>query len=185
MKDTTRENFYEKDIEEKQLDRKIVAKLLGYVRPYKYLLALTVFLLLVTAALEIAGPYLIKVAIDRYLTPSQLEGFLYIIVLFGAIVLGEFLFRFIQQYLTEYLGQKIMYDMRMDIFRHVQKLQMSFFDRNPAGRILTRITTDVQALNEMLSSGIVTFFGDIFMIAGVMIVMLTMNWQLSLVTFSV
>jgi len=178
-------NFYEKDVEEKQLDKRVVGKLLFYVRPYKYLMALTVFLLLVTAGLEIVGPYLIKLAIDRNLTPGKLDGFMYLIILFGAVMVAEFVFRFIQQYLTEYLGQKIMYDMRMDIFRHIQRMEMSFFDRNPVGRVLTRVTTDVQALNEMLSSGIVTFFGDIFMIAGVMIVMVSLNWKLSLVTFSV
>ncbi|MBM3714078.1 MAG: ABC transporter ATP-binding protein, partial [Actinobacteria bacterium] len=114
-----------------------------------------------------------------------LDGFIYLIILFGAVLAGEFLFRYIQQYLTEYIGQKIMYDMRMDIFSHIQKMEMSFFDKNPVGRILTRVTTDVQALGEMLSSGIVTFFGDIFMIAGVMVVMINLNLKLSLVTFSV
>lgn len=185
MNNKARENFYEKDIEEKQLDRRTVSNLLRYVRPYKYLLALTIFLLLITAALEIAGPYIIKIAIDNYLTPKKIEGFIYIVLLFGAVLIAEFAFRYIQTYLTEYLGQKIMYDMRMDIFEHIQKMQMSFYDRNPAGRILTRVTTDVQALNEMLSSGIVTFFGDIFMIIGVMIVMISLDWKLSLVTFSV
>ncbi|MBM3713163.1 MAG: ABC transporter ATP-binding protein, partial [Actinobacteria bacterium] len=97
-----RENFYEKDIEEKQLDRRTVLKLLGYVKPYKFLLGLTVFLLLITAALEIVVPYLIKIAIDRHLTPQKLDGFIYLIILFGAVLAGEFLFRYIQQYLTEY-----------------------------------------------------------------------------------
>jgi len=185
MNNSGRENFFEKDVEEKQLDRRVVGKLLKYVRPYKYQMALTVFLLLVTAALEITGPYLLKIAIDRNLTPEKMDGFIYLVALFGIILLGEFVFRFIQQYLTEYLGQKIMYDMRMDIFKHIQKMEMSFFDKNPVGRLLTRVTTDVQALNEMLSAGIVTFFGDIFMITGIMIVMISLNWKLSLVTFSV
>lgn len=185
MNDSPKENFYEKDIEEKQLDRKIVVKLLHYVKPYTFLLCVTVFLLFITAALEIAGPYLVKIAIDRHLAVRQMEGFIYIVILFGAVLAGEFIFRYIQQYLTEKLGQKIMYDMRMDIFRHLQKMEMSFYDKNPVGRILTRVTTDVQALNEMLSSGIVNFFGDIFMITGVMIVMILLNWKLSLVTFSV
>jgi ATP-binding cassette subfamily B protein len=185
LRGTFRENFYEKDIEEKQLDRRVVLRLLRYAKPYRSLFALTIILLLVTAALEIVGPYLIKIAIDRYLTPQKFDGFIYIIILFSAVLIGEFLFRYIQQYLTEYLGQRIMYDMRMDIFIHIQRMEMSFFDKNPVGRILTRVTTDVQALNEMLSSGIVTFFGDIFMIAGIMIVMVTLNLKLSLVTFSV
>jgi len=185
MKNQARQNFYEKDIEEKQLDRKVVLKLLRYVAPYKFIMALTVLLLLAIAGLEVTGPYLIKVAIDRHLSTGQMDGFLYIIIIFASVLAGLFIFRFLQQYLTEYLGQKIMYDLRMDIFRHIQKMEMSFFDKNPTGRILTRVTTDVQALNEMLSSGIVTFFGDIFMIAGVTIVMISLNLKLSLVTFSV
>lgn len=185
MKGTFKNNLYEKEAEEKQLDWKTASKLFKYVRPYKPLLVLTIFLLLITALLEVAGPYLIKVAIDSYITPGKLDGLLYIVLLYGAIILAEFLIRYFQQYMTEYLGQKIMYDMRMDIFNHVHKMEMSFFDKNPVGRILTRITTDVQALNEMLSSGIVTLFGDIFMIVGVMIVMISLNLKLSIVTFSV
>ncbi len=185
MKGTFKNNLYEKEGQDKQLDWKTASKLFKYVRPYKTLLVLTIFLLLITALLQIAGPYLIKVAIDNYITPGKLDGLLYIVLLYGAIILVEFLIRYFQQYMTEYLGQKIMYDMRMDIFNHVHKMEMSFFDKNPVGRVLTRITTDVQALNEMLSSGIVTLFGDIFMIVGVMIVMISLNLKLSLVTFSV
>lgn len=185
MKGAFKNNLYEKEGQDKQPDWKTASKLFKYVRPYKTLLVLTIFLLLITALLQIAGPYLIKVAIDSYITPGKLDGLLYIVLLYGAIILAEFLIRYFQQYMTEYLGQKIMYDMRMDIFNHVHKMEMSFFDKNPVGRILTRITTDVQALNEMLSSGIVTLFGDIFMIVGVMVVMISLNLKLSLVTFSV
>ena len=185
MKGTFKNNLYEKEGQDKQLDWKTASKLFRYVRPYKTLLVLTIFLLLITALLQIAGPYLIKVAIDNYITPGKLDGLLYIVLLYGAIILVEFLIRYFQQYMTEYLGQKIMYDMRMDIFNHVHKMEMSFFDKNPVGRVLTRVTTDVQALNEMLSSGIVTLFGDIFMIVGVMVVMISLNLKLSLVTFSV
>ena len=185
MKGAFKNNLYEKEGQDKQPDWKTASKLFKYVRPYKTLLVLTIFLLLITALLQIAGPYLIKVAIDSYITPGKLDGLLYIVLLYGAIILAEFLIRYFQQYMTEYLGQKIMYDMRMDIFNHVHKMEMSFFDKNPVGRVLTRITTDVQALNEMLSSGIVTLFGDIFMIVGVMVVMISLNLKLSLVTFSV
>lgn len=170
---------------ERNIDKKTIKKLLGYLKPYKLLLGFTVFLLLITAGLEILGPYLLKIAIDQYITPGLMDGFLYIVLLFGAVILAEFIFRYFQQYLTELLGQKIMYDMRMDIFTHIHKMPMSFFDQNPVGRIMTRVTTDVQTLNEMLSSGIVTLFGDIFMIVGIMIIMVTLNLKLSLITFSV
>ncbi|MBU4482869.1 MAG: ABC transporter ATP-binding protein/permease [Actinobacteria bacterium] len=179
------ESFYEKDLTEKQIDKKIILKLLKYIKPYRYLLGLTIFLLLFTAGLEILGPFLIKIAIDRYIIPGKLEGLPYIVFLFGMIILFEFVIRYFQGYYTEYMGQKVMYDMRMDIFSHINKMPMSFFDKNPVGRIMTRVTTDVQTLNEMLSSGIVTLFGDVFMVLGIMIVMLSLNWKLSLITFSV
>jgi len=179
------EDIHEEKIIEKSIDRKTARKLLAYIKPYRLLLSFTVFLLLLTAGLQILGPYLIKVAIDRYITPGRLEGFIYIVLLFGLVILLEFVIRYFQQYLTELLGQKIMYDMRMDIFSHIHKMPMSFFDKNPVGRIMTRVTTDVQTLNEMLSSGIVTLFGDIFMILGIMLIMLSLNFRLSVITFSV
>jgi len=179
------DSFYEKELTGKTFDRKTASRLFGFIKPYWHLLVLTIFLLLLTAGLQVAGPYLIKLAIDNYITPGQLEGLNYIVVLYGLVILFEFAIRFFQGYYTEYLGQKIMYDMRMEIFSHIQKLPMSYFDKNPVGRVMTRVTTDVQSLNEMLSSGIVTLFGDLFMVLGVMGIMLALNWQLSLVAFSV
>ncbi|MDD5622547.1 MAG: ABC transporter ATP-binding protein, partial [Actinomycetota bacterium] len=179
------EGFYEKDLLEKQIDKKIVFKLFGYIKPYRLLLGLTIFLLLLTAGLEILGPYLVKIAIDRYITPGKFDGLVYIVILYGLVILFEFIIRYFQVYFTEYMGQKIMYDMRMSIFSHINKMSMSFFDKNPTGRIMTRVTTDVQTLNEMLSSGTVTLFGDVFMILGIMAMMLSLNWKLSLITFSV
>ncbi len=169
----------------KPSDIKIVLRLFRYIRPYRFLFFFTVFLLILVAALELAGPYILKIAIDNYLIPKRIEGFLYMIILFGAVLLFQFIIRYFQQYLTEYMGQKIMYDMRMDIFKHIQSMPMSFFDKNKVGRVMTRVTSDVQTLNEMLSSGVVTLFGDVFMIAGITIVMLNLNLRLSLMSFSV
>jgi ATP-binding cassette, subfamily B, multidrug efflux pump len=169
----------------KPSDIKIVLRLFRYIRPYRFLFVFTVFLLILVAALELAGPYILKIAIDNYLIPKRIEGFLYMIILFGAVLLFQFVVRYFQQYLTEYMGQKIMYDMRMDIFKHIQSMPMSFFDKNKVGRVMTRVTSDVQTLNEMLSSGVVTLFGDVFMIAGITIVMLNLNLRLSLMSFSV
>jgi ATP-binding cassette subfamily B multidrug efflux pump len=183
--DNITEGFYEKDLLEKQIDKKIAFKLFGYIKPYRFLLGLTIFLLLLTAGLEILGPYLVKIAIDRYITPGKFEGLVYVVVLYGLVILFEFIIQYFQVYFTEYMGQKIMYDMRMKIFSHINKMPLSFFDRNPTGRIMTRVTTDVQTLNEMLSSGTVTLFGDVFMIMGITIMMLSLNWKLSLITFSV
>jgi ATP-binding cassette, subfamily B, multidrug efflux pump len=179
------EGFYEKDLLEKQIDKKIAFKLFAYIKPYRFLFGLTIFLLLLTAGLEILGPYLVKIAIDRYITPGKFEGLVYVVVLYGLVILFEFIIQYFQVYFTEYMGQKIMYDMRMNVFSHINKMPMSFFDKNPTGRIMTRVTTDVQTLNEMLSSGAVTLFGDVFMIMGITVMMLSLNWKLSLITFSV
>jgi len=179
------DSFYEKELTEKQLDKKIIIRLLKYIKPYRHLLALTVFLLFISAGLQILGPYLIKITIDNYIIPGNTSGLLYIVLFYGLAILFEFVIRYLQGYYTEYMGQKIMHNMRMDIFSHIHKMPMSFFDKNPVGRVMTRVTTDVQTLNEMLSSGIVTLFGDIFMIAGILVIMLSLNWKLSLITFSV
>ncbi len=179
------DGFYEKELTGKSFDRKTASRLFKFIRPYRRILGFTTFLLLITAGLQVMGPYLIKLAIDNYITPGKVDGLLNIVLLYGLVLLFEFTIRYFQGYYTEYMGQKIMYDMRMEIFSHIQKLPMSYFDKNPVGRVMTRVTTDVQSLNEMLSSGIVTLFGDIFMIVGIMTIMLALNWKLSLVTFSV
>ncbi len=179
------EGFYEKELTEKQLDKKIFIRLLKYIKPYRFLLAMTVFLLFISAGLQILGPYLIKIAIDNYIIPGNADGLINIVIFYGLAILFEFVIRYLQGYYTEYMGQKIMHDMRMDIFSHIHRMPMSFFDKNPVGRVMTRVTTDVQTLNEMLSSGIVTLFGDIFMILGILVIMLSLNWKLSLITFSV
>ena len=179
------EGFYEKELSGRSVDKRTASRLLRFIRPYRHLLALTIFLLLLTAGLQVLGPYLVKLAIDNYIAPGKPEGLVYIVVLYGLALLFEFIIRYFQGYYTEYMGQKIMYDMRMEIFTHIQKLPMSHFDKNPVGRIMTRVTTDVQSLNEMLSSGIVNLFGDLFMILGIMGIMLALNWKLSLITFSV
>jgi ATP-binding cassette subfamily B multidrug efflux pump len=179
------DSFYEKELSGKSFDRKTAVRLLKFIKPYRRLLGLTIFLLLITAGLQVMGPYLVKLAIDNYITVGKVDGLLNIVLLYGLVLLFEFVIRYFQGYYTEYMGQKIMYDMRMEIFSHIQKLPMSYFDKNPVGRVMTRVTTDVQSLNEMLSSGIVTLFGDIFMIIGIMAIMLALDWKLSLVTFSV
>jgi ATP-binding cassette subfamily B protein len=179
------ENIYDKDEVKKQADTRILLQLFKYIKPYKFIFAITIFMLLITAGLETAGPFILKIAIDKYLTPKNYNGFLYMVLLLGLTILSQFGVRYVQQYLTEYMGEKIMFDLRMEIFSHIHKMEMSFFDKNRVGRLMTRVTTDVQTLNEMLSSGVVALFGDIFMIAAIVVIMLNLNLILSLVTFSV
>lgn len=179
------ENIYDKDEVKKQADIRILLQLFKYIKPYKFIFAITIFMLLITAGLETAGPFILKIAIDKYLTPKNYNGFLYMVLLLGLTIFSQFGVRYVQQYLTEYMGEKIMFDLRMEIFSHIHKMEMSFFDKNRVGRLMTRVTTDVQTLNEMLSSGVVALFGDIFMIAAIVVIMLNLNLILSLVTFSV
>lgn len=179
------ENIYDKDEVKKQADIRILLQLFKYIKPYKFIFAITIFMLLITACLETAGPFILKIAIDKYLTPKNYNGFLYMVLLLGLTIFLQFEVRYVQQYLTEYMGEKIMFDLRMEIFSHIHKMEMSFFDKNRVGRLMTRVTTDVQTLNEMLSSGVVALFGDIFMITAIVVIMLNLNLILSLVTFSV
>ncbi|MHB1377642.1 MAG: ABC transporter ATP-binding protein [Candidatus Humimicrobiaceae bacterium] len=183
--DIKNENIYDRDDIKKQADVKILYKVFRYIRPYRFIFSLTILMLLITAALETAGPFILKIAIDKYLTPKDYNGFLNMVLLFALSIFLQFGVRYIQQYMTEYMGEKIMYDLRMEIFTHIHKMEMAFFDKNRVGKLMTRVTTDVQTLNEMLSSGVVALFGDIFMIAAIVAVMLNLNAVLSFVTFSV
>jgi len=183
--DIKNENVYDKDEVKKQSDTRILYRVFKYIRPYKFIFALTILMLLITAALETAGPFILKIAIDKYLIPKDYSGFVNMVLLFALSIFLQFTVRYFQQYMTEYMGEKIMFDLRMEIFSHIHKMEMAFFDKNRVGRLMTRVTTDVQTLNEMLSSGVIALFGDIFMIAAIVVMMLNLNLVLSLVTFSV
>lgn len=169
----------------KAYDSRLIKRLLTYVTPYKYHVACTLFLLLLGTLFRLAGPYLIKIAIDQYIEPKDYNGLQLIVILFGAMLLGQFSIRLLQMYLMEWIGQQIMFRLRIQIFSHIQKLPLTFFDKNPVGRLVTRVTTDVDTLNELFAGGFVAIFGDIFTLSGIVIVLLKMNWRLALAIFSV
>ena len=169
----------------KAYDARLMRRLLRYLKPYRWKVVLGVVILLVTAGLELLGPYFTKVALDRAIPDGDYEllgmlGLLY----FGALVL-TFGLSYGQQILTTWLGQRIMYDLRRQIFGHLQKQSLRYFDRNPVGRLMTRVTNDVEVLNQLFSSGIVTVFGDVFTLIFIVGVMLWMDWKLALVAFAV
>ena len=147
--------------------------------------SISILLLIIVSGLRLVGPYLTLVAIDQYIMTGNSDGLTPIAALFLLVLLFQFGVGFVQTYLMNWTGQKIMYDLRMEIFAHVQKLHMGFFDRNPVGRLITRITSDVDVLNELFTAGVVSIFGDIFTLAGIVLVMLWLNWKLALVCFSV
>ena len=175
----------EEEVLGKAYDARLMRRLLGYLRPYLWLVAGALAAIIGGSALQLAQPYLMKVAIDRYIANNDLSGLNLIALGFLAILIGSFVLEFLQTYVLQYVGQRIMYDLRMQIYGHLQRIDVQYYDRNPVGRLMTRVTTDVDVLNDLFASGIITIFGDVFTLAGIMIVLLTMNWQLALVAFAV
>ena len=169
----------------KAYDSRLMRRLLRYLAPYKMQVVVSLLLLLLISLLQLVGPYLTKVAIDRYIRHGISSGLNRIALIFFFVLVVAFFLRFLQTYIMEWVGQRIMHDLRMSIFSHLQQLPISFFDQNPVGRLMTRVTTDVQVLNELFASGVVTIFGDIFTLVGIILVLFIMNWKLSLVTLSV
>ena len=177
--------FHEEDAVAKSYDRTLLLRLLTYLRPYKPAVAVSFLLIVVMAGLDLVGPYLTKVAIDRHISRGDASGLAAVAALYLLTLLLAFVVRFGQVTILQMTGQRVMLDMRRAIYGHLQALNVGFFDRNPVGRLMTRVTTDVDAVNELFTSGVVTVFGDLFTLLGIMGVMLFMNWKLALVTFSV
>jgi ATP-binding cassette, subfamily B, multidrug efflux pump len=177
--------IHEEEVLGKAYDARLMRRLLRYVRPYRGRVAVAVLLLLCMAALELAGPWLTQIALDRALPEGDRRLLGQLVALFGLSLLLSFVFEYAQTILTTWLGQRVMHDMREEIFRHLQRLSLRYFDRNPVGRLMTRVTNDVEVLNETFSSGIVTIFGDIFTLVFILGAMLLLDWRLALVTFAV
>jgi ATP-binding cassette subfamily B protein len=166
-------------------DWQLFKRLLAYLRPYLGAAAAAFGLIVVMAGLDLVGPWLTKVAIDRHIAEGDADGLAAVAGLYLLALAAAWAVRFSQQYIMQMTGQRIMRDVRRQLFAHLQKLHVGHFDRNPVGRLMTRVTTDVDAINELFTSGIVTVFGDLFALLGIMGVMLALDWRLALVTFSV
>ncbi len=178
-------SLYDEKVIGKAYDRQMIKRLLVYVAPYRTYTILAVMLLLVLNLIQLAGPYLVKIAIDQYIPQKNMAGLRWMILFFMGVIIMEALLQFGQSVLLEWLAQKVMADLRLAVFSHLQRLPMSYFDRNPVGRLVTRVTTDVDTLNEVFTSGLITILGDIFTVIGIVVIMIHMNWQLALVTLSV
>jgi ATP-binding cassette subfamily B protein len=169
----------------KAYDSKLMKRLLGYIKPYKNYVIFAIILNIVVAALGPVRPLLTKIAIDDYIAKSDYNGLMLIaLALSGSLLLQAFIQYFLTYY-TQYLGQKVLLDLRTQIFNHIQKLALKFFDKTPIGRLVTRATNDVEALGELFSSGIVMVFSDVFIIIWILVFMFFMDVSLSLVTLSV
>jgi len=178
-------DFHEEEALGKAYDARLMRRLLRYLGPYRARVAVAVVMLIAASGLELVGPYLTKVAIDSAI-PQRDMGMLTLLagLYLGSLVAAMFL-SYAQTLLTTWIGQRVMYDLRTEVFAQLQRLSLRFFDRNPVGRLMTRLTSDVEVLNEMFTSGVVAIFGDVFTLVFIVGVMMAMDWQLALVSFTV
>jgi ATP-binding cassette subfamily B multidrug efflux pump len=197
---TTTPSHQEEEAFGKAYDGRLMRRLLTYLRPYKWQAGVSLVAIFLKAGFDILGPYLIMVAVNlyfarasswrppfwaRYLSTDAFTGVSQIAAVYLASLLLSLGLEFVQTYLMQWTGQNIMFDMRRQIFRHLQQLHIGFFDRNPVGRLVTRVTSDVDALNEMFTAGVLSIFEDVFVLIGIVAIMLRMKWWLALVAFSV
>jgi ATP-binding cassette subfamily B multidrug efflux pump len=169
----------------KAYDARLMRRLLGYLKPYRRSVFWAIVFLLAGSGLSVIQPYLTGVAIDRYIQTQQFSGLSWIATLYIVTLILVFVFEFLENRVINVMGQKIMYDMRMQIVRHLQKMDVAFFDKNPVGRLMTRVTSDVDTLNEVFTSGVISVFEDICKLAGIMVFLFVWNYRLALVVFSI
>ena len=178
-------SFHEPEVLGKAYDARLMRRLLGYLRPHKRTVGVALAAISAGSVLQLAQPWLTKVAIDDHIAAGDLDGLDRIAVAFLLVLAGSFALEYVQTWTMQMTGQRIMFDLRMEIYRHLQRLDLRFYDRNPVGRLMTRVTSDVDTLNELFASGVVTVFRDVFLLAGIMLVLLWMDWRLALVVFAV
>jgi ATP-binding cassette, subfamily B, multidrug efflux pump len=178
-------DWAEENLENKYYDWPLFKRIIGYLRPYRGLVAVSLLLLLAVSMLNLAGPYLTKVVIDDYIRVQQYEGLDRIALIYIAVLAGAFVCQFLQYMTMQYIGQKVMFDLRTQVFAHLHKMSFRFFDRNPIGKMMTRTVNDVEVLNEMLTSGLILVFSDLFTLVGIFIMLAWLDWQLMLVVCAV
>ncbi len=178
-------SLHDEEVLGKAYDGALMRRLLQYLRPYAPAVAMALAAIVTASVLQLAQPYLMKVAIDEHIATGNMAGLDRIAWAFLFILLGSFALEFLQTWTLQLTGQRIMYDLRLQIYRHLQQLDVQFYDRNPVGRLMTRVTTDVDVLNELFTAGVVSIFGDVFMLLGIMVVLVVMDWRLAIVAFSV
>jgi len=190
---------HEEDVLGKAYDSRLMKRLLGYLRPYSWQVGVALISIVLKAGADVLGPYLTKIAVDRYLvkvpglrTPfdfllsaNPYSGIARIAALYVVLLGLSFFLDFLQTYFMQWTGQMAMFDLRKELFRHLQRMHVGFYDKNPVGRLVTRVTSDVDALNDMFTSGVVSIFEDVFVLAGIVAFMVHMNWRLALITLAV
>lgn len=177
--------LHEDQIIGKAYDRRLMNRFVRYILPYRWQVAAVLALLPLVAAAKLAQPWLIKLAIDRHIVAGRMEGLPLLALWFLLLIIVDSLLTFLEVWLLQQMGQRVMQDLRLELFAHVQRLPASFFDRTPTGSLVTRLTSDVEVLGEMFAAGIITVVGDVLVLLGIVGIMLWMNLKLSLATFSV
>ena len=178
-------SVHEPEVLGKAYDARLMRRLLGYLRPHRRSVGVALAAISAGSVLQLAQPWLTKIAIDEHIAVGATDGLDRIALAFLLVLAGSFVLEYVQTWTMQMMGQRIMFDLRMEIHGHLQRLDLGFYDRNPVGRLMTRVTSDVDTLNELFTSGVVTVFRDVFMLAGIMVVLLWMDWRLALVTFAV
>ena len=177
--------MHDEEVLGRAYDSRLMRRLLTYLRPYRPQVALAIGAIVGHACLELAPPYLTKIVIDRYIPTRDVAGLGTIAAVYVAVLAGSFALEYVQTWTMQATGQRIMFDLRMQMMTHLHRLDLRFYDRNPVGRLMTRVTTDVDVLNDLFTSGVVSVFGDVFTLIGIMVMLLWMDWRLALVAFSV
>ncbi len=187
-------SFHEEEALGKVYDRRLARRLFQYLRPYRGQVLLALVLTLAVTPLEAITPYLFKIAVDSYLVPvtrgalsfaAGMHGIEWVTLAFFASLVLAFSLQYVQVRVMQSVGQKTMFDLRREIFDHLQRLPMGFFDRSPVGRLVTRVTTDVDALNELFAAGVVAMLNDAFLLVFFVVLLLKLNWRLALAAFAV
>src|SRR5258705_914943 len=188
----------EEEVLGKAYDSRLMKRLVEYSGPYKLPVGISLVSILFKAVAGVLGPYLVAIEIDHYLvpvprrtpfdfflSPNPYVGIAEIAAMYVGLIVLSFLLDYLQTYFMQWAGQMVMFDLRKQIFRHLQHMHIGFYDRNPVGRLVTRVTSDVDAINEMFTAGVVSIFEDVFVLLGIIVIMMRMNWKLALITFAV
>ena len=178
-------NLHEDEIIGKAYDARLMRRLLGFFKPYKKQLTISILLLIIISILNLSGPYLTKIAIDNYILNGDWNGLNFIMAVYFMVLLLTFSLQYAQVYIMQLTGQRAMYDIRVKLFAHIEKMSLSFFNNNPIGRLVTRVVNDIEVLNEMFTQGIVVAIGDLLTLIGIAIALLILNLKLALLTFIV
>jgi ATP-binding cassette subfamily B multidrug efflux pump len=175
---------HDDDILGKAYDPRLMRRVWSFARPHRRIIFLSMALFPLVAALELLQPWLTKIAIDRYILPGDWGGLTWVAAAYLACLLGLYALRVAVSYLTQLAGQRVMHDLRAALFAHLQRQDAAFMDRNPVGRLMTRLLNDVEAISELFASGAAAVVGDVLTLAGIVVLMLVLNWELALVTFA-